>query len=173
MAKRYGRSPTLTHKQISRCLQSQASGTIGGKSNSLQIQILGFSNPKIPIIVSGISEKELNIETYGEFEKIHSELIRLAADSATTPSMTRLGIDTVEEPDNLKSNIATAFALQQIKDGKSCNDAKANYKQPSEPSASAIDQTYGFIMNACSSVTPNAQQKAKALDYLQGFKIKH
>lgn len=150
-----------------------ASATIGGKSNSLQIQIFGFSNPQIPIIVSGISGKELNVETYGEFAKIHSELIRLTADAATTPSMTRLGIVTAEEPDDLKSNVVAAFALQQIKDGKSCNDAKANYKQPSKPSASAIDQTYGFIMNACSSVTPNAQQKAKALDYLQGLKIKY
>ncbi|MFJ2362677.1 hypothetical protein ACIPIN_02980 [Pseudomonas sp. NPDC087697] len=150
-----------------------ASATIGGKSNSLQIQILGFSNPQIPIIVSGISGKELNVETYGEFAKIHSELIRLTADAATTPSMTRLGIVTVEEPDNLKSNVVAAFALQQIKDGKSCNDAKANYRQPSEPSANAIDQTYGFVMSTCSSVAPNAEHKAKALDYLQGLKIKY
>lgn len=150
-----------------------ASATIGGKSNSLQIQIFGFSNPQIPVIVAGISGKELNVETYGEFAKVHSDLIKLTADAATTPSMSRLGIVTTEEPDNLKSNVVSAFALQQIKDGKSCNDAKAKYKQPSDPSVNAIDQTYGFVMSACSSAAPNAQQKAKASDYLQGLQIKY
>ena len=150
-----------------------ASATIAGKSNSLQIQILGFSNPQIPVLIAGISGKELNVETYGEFAKIQSSLIGLTADAATTSSMIRLGIVTAEESDNLKNNVVAAFALQQIKDGRSCSDAKARYRQPSDPSANTIDQTYEFIMSSCSSVAPNLQEKTKASDYLQGLQIKY
>ncbi|MCE1242099.1 hypothetical protein [Oryzomicrobium sp.] len=150
-----------------------ANATIGGKSNSVQVQIFGFSNPQIPTLIAGISGKELNVETYGEFAKIHSDLIKLTADAATTPSMARLGIVASEEQDNLRSNVASAFALQQIKDGRSCNDAKAKYKQSSDPSISAIDQTYGLVIGGCSSAVPSSQQKDKASDYLKGIQVKY
>lgn len=150
-----------------------ASATISGKSNSIQIQIMGFSNPQIPTIIAGIAGKELNVESYGEFAKIHSDLIKLTADAGTTQTMSRIGIIANEEPDNLKSNVVASFALQQIKDGKSCNEAKAKFKQPTEPWSKAIDQTYSLLMGQCSSATPSNQQKSQASDHLQGLKVQY
>jgi len=150
-----------------------ASATISGKSNSIQVQVLGFTNPQIPDLIAAISGKELNVETYGEFAKIQSELIKLTTQPATIPTMARLGIVTTEEPDNLKSNVVTAFTLQQIKDGRSCNDAKSRFKEPASPAAAAIDQTYVFVAGACTSITPTSAQKDKAADYLQGLKIRY
>jgi hypothetical protein len=150
-----------------------ANATIAGKSNSLQIQIIGFSNPQIPVLISNISGKELNVESYGDFAKIHSDLIRLTADAATTPTMARLGIVMAEDKDDLKSTIVAAFALQKISDGKSCNDAKAKFKSSGGSSTSAIDQTYAIVTSICSSASPSSLQRAKASDLLQGLKVKY
>jgi hypothetical protein len=150
-----------------------ASATISGKSNSVQIQVFGFNNDKIQKLVSSISDKELNVETYATFAKIQGDLIALTTEAGTNQSMERLGIVTSEEPDNLKSNVVAAFALQQIKDGRSCNDAKSKFKEPAAPAASAIGQAYVFITSTCTSVAPTAAQKEKATDYLQGLRVKY
>lgn len=150
-----------------------ATATIGGKSNSVQIKILGFSNPRMQALVGGISGKELNVESYGEFAKIHGELIALSADAGTTQSLERIGIVAGEDSDWIKGDVVTAFALQQIKDGRSCNDARARYKNSNNPSAEEINRTYGLIVGACSSAPPNNQQKNKASDYLEGLQVKY
>lgn len=153
-----------------------ANATISGKNNSIEIQILGFENPQIPVLTSKIFGHTLTVETYEEFSKIQSDLVKLTADPASTPTVARIGVIPEQEPDDpiiLKNHVVTTFALQQIKDGISCNAAKSRFKLPSDPSAKAIEQTYNMVMTACSSTAPSPLQKAQALDYLQGLQVKY
>lgn len=152
-----------------------ANATISGKQNSVDIRILGLENPKIVLLAAEISGKELNVETYGEFSRIQSELIKLTVDAGSTTKVARIGIipkESVDGPSEFKSRVVTAYSLQQIYDGKNCTHAKSKFKQPAEPSAKAIDQTYQLIVGQCSSAIPNNQQRAQAQDYLQGLRVK-
>lgn len=141
-----------------------AKATISNKSNSINIQVIGFENPKIVPILAGINGKELKVETYADLAKVQSELMLLSADPTTNQLIRRIGV-IANVDDSLKNQVAAAFALQELKKGKDCISAKAAYTQPGAPKT--IDDAYMLVMGACSATAPSSQQKKVAEAYLK------
>jgi hypothetical protein len=150
-----------------------ATATIGGERNSVKIEIYGFENPKLVLKVAEISGKELNVETYAKFAGIHSELMKLTVDPNTKESVERLGIVSDDRFDDLATDVVTAFALQQIKDGKSCEEAKRNYRKAVNSVGKVISRVYSSVQGSCTAAAPNARQTTEASDYLDGLQVKY
>jgi hypothetical protein len=150
-----------------------ADSTINKKNHQINIVILGFDNPKFNDVIGSLSSREFNVETYVQFLELQSQLIKLIGDSGTTQSIQRLGVLPDVDPSTLAGSAAIAYTLQQISDGKSCNKAKSDFPSKTDPSASAIPDTYQMLTGTCDDTSPSTVQRAQAKQYLLGIKVKY
>lgn len=149
-----------------------ANATISKKSSQVSVQVIGFSSPKMNEAIAGIASKELNVDTYGDFTRVESTLISLADANDTTQSVQRLGVSPDVVDSTYREWVATAFALFQIKKGRSCTQAKGDFPAPADPSALAVESTYNQIVGSCSADAPKQLHKLRAEQVLLGLEIK-
>lgn len=150
-----------------------ANATIAGKSNSVKIDVLGFNNSKMTEAASKIFGKELNVESFGLFSGIQAELVGLIVAPETSSSVERLGVVTADSPNSFGESVATAYALQLIKDGKSCTQAKSSYKDGKSLDANiAIEQVYAYLSDECKDTAPTGVARARATEYLGSVRIR-
>ncbi|NHZ36701.1 hypothetical protein [Massilia rubra] len=150
-----------------------ASATMAGKTSTVSVKNIGFDDPAMRLKAVAMSSINLDVGTYAEFSKLHRELIDLAAAAAIPVTVELLGIISVLEEDEYKSTLLSAYAIQAIKDGKSCADAKTKLKSPDDTVAlKVIDSTYVAIAGVCSGTSPTSASITKAQEYLRGMTVK-
>lgn len=150
-----------------------ASATVAGKSSSVSVKNIGFNDPAMASKAAAMSAISLSVESYSEFSKLHKELIDIATAAATQKQVQRLGIVPNVDDDELKETLPTAFALQAIKDGKSCDWAKQKLNMANDTnSVKALSSTYIYLTGTCSGVSPNSDARSKAGQYLKGMSVR-
>lgn len=149
-----------------------AAATVSGKSSSISVSNLGFDEPTMALKANELSSISLSVENFAEFTKIHKQLIDLAAAENSKKKVERLGIVPAVDEDDLIDTLPKAFAIQQIKDNRSCENAKLRYKNAADADGLKIlTSTYISVVGSCSTAKPGAQVAAKAKDYLRGMKV--
>lgn len=150
-----------------------ASATVAGKSSSVSVKNIGFNDSEMASKAAAMSAIPLSVESYNEFTKLHKELIALATAATTQKQVQRLGIVSNTDDDELKQTLPTAFALQAIKNGKSCDWAKQKLNMSADADAiEAVRSTYINLMNECSGANPSTDAKSKSTEYLRGMTVK-
>jgi len=148
--------------------------TLNHKDDQLNIFVLGMANAKIPPLIAAIAGKPFDVSNYSDYLAIEKGLIGLTVDATTTLSIERLGALPNTDDLFLKSGSASSFALQQIRDGKTCDQAKAAFKDGGDPAAAAIIKTYESVAGGCPTPAPLTQtQKDKADQLLFKLKVKY
>jgi len=150
-----------------------ADATFNHKNHQINIVIYGLKNPKFNDVIAQISSTEFSVETYGQYLQLQSNLIKLISDTGTTTSIERIGTVPNVDDSVLSSSAATAFALQQLANGTSCQKAQAAFHTPNDPSAKAIADTYNLITRTCDNNPPSDNFIKKARDLLLGLKVKY
>lgn len=150
-----------------------ASATMAGKASTVRVKNIGFNDPVMAQKAVAMSAIQLDVGTYAEFNKLHTELVNLATAAGIVTTVELLGMITEVESDEYKSTLLSAFAIQAIKDGKSCEDAKSKVKLPGDTAAlRVIDSTYVAIAGKCSTAAPDSTSTSKAQGYLLGMTVK-
>lgn len=151
-----------------------ASATIAGKTSTIGVKNIGFNDSNMAAKAATLSQIQFSVEKYDEFMKLHAELVALATNGNTQKKVERLGVISELDEDEIRSTLPTAFGIQQIKDGKSCVEAKAKYKPNTDTEAlKAIEATYKYIAGTCESSLPSGVSIAKAKEYLRGMTVKN
>lgn len=148
-----------------------AAATVSGKTSTVSVKNLGFAEPTMGTKAAALSSMELSVENFGRFKAQYDELTALASAETTNKRVEKLGIVPALDEDDLIDTLPAAFAIQQIKDGRSCEEAKLRFKDATEAGFKVLASTYVAITSNCSTTKPNAQAVAKAKDYLQGMKV--
>lgn len=148
-----------------------ATATVSGKSSSLKVKNFGFNDPLMAVKANELSSMQLSVENFEKFRTLYAELTALAAADTTVKQVQKLGIIPAVDEDDLINTLPTAFAIQQIKDGRSCEEARGRLKDGSESGAKVLVSTYLAITSNCSNAKPSAEAAGRAKDYLQGMKV--
>jgi len=150
-----------------------AAATVSGKSSAVSVKNIGFDDDTMSTKALALSGMELSVSNYADFNAKHEELLALAGGAdAAKRRVERLGIVPAIEEDDLIETMPKAFAIQQIKDGKSCEDAKQKFNNSTDADGiKLITSSYASLTGGCSTAKPNSQQIAKAKDYLRGMKV--
>lgn len=148
-----------------------ATATVAGKTSSVNVKNIGFNEPTMAAKAAELSLMELSVENFDKFRKLYSDLTALATSANTQRRVEKLGIVPAANEDELVETLPAAFAIQQIKDGRSCEEAKLRFRDASVAAVKALTSTYISITTSCSAAKPNAKSIASAKDYLQGMKV--
>lgn len=148
-----------------------ATATVSGKTSSISVKNIGFDEPTMGAKAAALSLMSLSVESFEDFRKLYSELTAIATAETSKKQVERLGIVPAVDEDDLIDTLPVAFAIQQIKDAKSCEEAKLKYKDGDEAALKVLASTYVAIAGSCSSAKPNSQAIGKAKDYLRGMKV--
>jgi hypothetical protein len=151
-----------------------ADATVKNTSHQILVQVIGIRNPKLTDIIKKIAGKDFNVETYGDFIGVESDLMGLIGDSGTTLSVERLG--TVKGAGNIsdfQSSVATTYAVAQVAVGKNCSEAQASFRPGGAASLQSIQDAYIFFVGACDNSAPSDSAKKQASDVLANLKVKY
>lgn len=148
-----------------------ADATLNSKGHTITIEHYGFGGPKITALIAQINGKTFNVETFGEYKRIQSELINLMDAADSIKSIERVGIVSTETDTSLQDASIIAFALQQIKDGKSCVEAKNKIKTIDASTSRTIENTYNAVMGKTGTEAPTPGERDRARSLLAGFKV--
>lgn len=148
-----------------------ATATVSGKVSSISVKNIGFNEPTMGAKAAALSLMSLSVESFEEFTKQYAVLTALAAADSSKKRVEKLGIVPAVDEDDLLDTLPVAFAIQQIKDGRSCEEAKLKYKDGDETGLNALSSTYVAISSNCSSTKPSGEAIGKAKDYLRGMKV--
>jgi hypothetical protein len=80
-------------------------------------------------------------------------------------------IGIVQDTPELRLQVATAFALSQLSQGKSCQSAKAKIGDADAKVVGAIEATYLSVTGTCGTAVPSQGQRSVANDNLLGLRI--
>jgi hypothetical protein len=150
-----------------------ADATINKKDHQINIFVLGMENAKIPGIIAQVAGKTFNVENYAKYLEIEQNLIKLAEDNTTQFTIERLGALPRFDESQLRSSSASSFALHQIRDGRTCEQAKADFRAQGDPAAAAIIRAYEVVTGECGVKPVTSGQKEKADSLLFKLKVKY
>jgi hypothetical protein len=152
-----------------------ANATLNNTSYDVSIETIGWNNPQAANLIATLAAKTLSVETYSDYNSVQSRLIALTTDPATTHTVTKLGVvsgATGSDPD-LIERVATAYALQSITDGKSCQQAKLGMKNANDFGTAAVSNIYSLFGGACDTQPLGKPERDRAAALLNGLKIKY
>ncbi|WP_162256421.1 hypothetical protein [Sphingomonas sp. Root710] len=146
-----------------------ANSTLKGSSSNVQAVVIGLTDIALLREVNKLLGP-LNVETYDTVKT----LVKSAADLALTtsangtPDFLGLASATID----MSGTVLTAFAVQQISDGKTCVVSKAAFPNLGVAAQAAIESAYLSLVGSCDNVSPKPVARATALEALNGIKVK-
>lgn len=156
-----------------------ADATLNHKNHQLHVYSYGMENVKINDLLAGVSGKVFDVDTYSNFIKVQSDLIKLVDDKTTQKSVERLAIIPINQNINdYKTNVITAYALQQISNKSSCSKAKENLAKHNNGDLSdksyeaLVEDIYKNVSGTCDEGNPSKMSVLKAEEFLMGFVVK-
>jgi len=149
-----------------------ANATINRKATRVTIEVDGLSSPAITAIIASVAQKDLTVETYADFARAEGQLLALVDSAGVTKTSERIGL--VPPSDEYKQDVATAFALQMIGDGKTCQDALAAFRRPTDDLTAYIRGTYLSVTGVCNATTkPDGGQQVIAQQALMDLRVRY
>jgi hypothetical protein len=150
-----------------------ANATLSRRSAQVSIEAIGLSNPKMDLAVATLAAKELTVETYADFAKVQGTLLELLNDGDTKTSVKRVGIRSEATEQDLLEAVATAYGLYQLKNGVSCQQAKAQFPKAADAGATAaIEGVYSKLGLSCDATARGKIEKLRAEQLLVGIQVK-
>lgn len=146
-----------------------ANSTLRGSSSNIQAVVIGLTDIALLREVNKLLGP-LNVETYDTVKM----LVKTTADLALTtsakgaPEFLGLASATVD----MSGPVLTAFAVQQISDGKTCVASKAAFPKLGVTAQVAIEAAYLSLVGGCDNVPPKPIARATAKEALNGLEVK-
>lgn len=145
-----------------------ANTTLNRRASNIQAQVLGFNNAVMLQKASQVLGP-IDVSNFGSLNTIVQDLAKLAP-TASGGSVVRLGINNPPVP--ASSFVISAYAVQQVADGKSCQDAKNRFTGLNAAQSGLIDAIYSEFSTPCSAVVPNSVSRAQANVALLGVRVR-
>lgn len=145
-----------------------AEATLNHKATDVQAELVAFNDQEAQKMATGLLG-QLTVENFGEKNRIVGTLAsRLVV--SNSQDMALIGVQ--QEAPELRIQVASAFGIQQVSDGRSCADAKQRMKTADVEVVTAIETAYLALSGACGTEKPNPVAQATAQAALMGIKVK-
>jgi hypothetical protein len=135
-----------------------ANSTLNNKTSSVQVNIIGFNDQQLTSLGTQIFGK-IDVDRFSTVDDLVKKMVNRAS-ALNGGSVQRLAV--VFPPSSASDHAIAAFALQQVKDGKSCNQTKARFPNLTTTQMSLISIIYNKMETSCDNSDPNAVARARA-----------
>ena len=147
-----------------------AQATIKNASNRVELQAIGVPDQEVQTKLQEAKNAlggSLKVETFGDFDKKRTEAELLAVKSTKVTSE-RLGVvgELVDEG-SLQAMFTRAFAMQWIADGRDCQRALRDYKNPVPAVEAVIVDTYNTVAQGCNPDSIGRERAKKLLGLIE------
>lgn len=144
-----------------------AQATLNNKSSNLEASLIGVSDPESQVLATSLLGP-LNVENFNSKSTIIQALTKKVIEGMSD-DMGLIGV--VQDAPELRSQVAAAFALSQISQGKTCQNAKSRIGDADTKVSGAIEATYISVTGTCGTSAPSQGQRSIANDNLLGLKV--
>ncbi len=145
-----------------------ANSTLNSKNSKVLVSIIGFNDSQLTAFGSSIFGP-INVDRFSAVDGLAKKMIDRAA-ALNNGTVQRLGV--VFPPSSSAQHVMSAFAVQQIANGLSCNDTKSKFADLSPPNAALIASVYEELEARCDNSAPDPVARARAKVSLGNVKIR-
>lgn len=145
-----------------------AQATLKNRASNIEAVVIGIPDQSVQIDAASLLGP-IDVSNYAAKSTLAADLAKRAI-ASNSGKAEFLGIVTTEM--SFTSQIASAFAVQQIYDLKSCIMAKSMISDRTAAEIEAVGVAYNSIVGSCDAAKPSSLAKATAASYLNGIKIK-
>lgn len=145
-----------------------ANSTLNSKNSKVLVSIVGFNDTQLTTMGSSIFGP-INVDRFSVIDGLAKKMIDRAA-TLNNGTVQRLGV--VFPPSSSAQHVMSAFAVQQIANGLSCNDTKSKFANLSPPNAALIASVYEELEAPCDNSAPDLVARARAKVSLGNVKIR-
>ena len=140
-----------------------ASATITNQKNFVKVESLGLPSAvqKLMLEAEKLASSGLTVENYSKFMDKVGEAKTKALEEAG--DVVLIGVIEETTNDDLIRAVTQAFALENIKKGRSCLDAVEDYKRKDPVQRQIITDTYNLVAKGCDASSNDSKEKARQL----------
>jgi hypothetical protein len=135
-----------------------ANSTLNNQTSNVQVNIIGFNDQQLTNLGTQIFGP-INVDRFATVDDLVKKMVTRAS-SLPGGSVQRLGV--IFPSSSAGDHAIAAFALQQIKDSKSCEATKARLPNLTAAQSLLIASIYGAMEAACDGNQPEPVSRARA-----------
>lgn len=145
-----------------------ANSTLHNRNSKVLVTIIGFNDAQLTTLASGIFGP-INVDRFATVDGLAKKMVDRAA-TLTNGTVQRIGI--VFPPSSAHQHVLSAFAVQQVANGASCDATKAKFPAISPSDAAQIASVYQELDAACGSEPPGRVSRARAAEALGSIRVR-